>query len=132
MDQHRPRPGAGRRGRGGAGGGGGGAARAARASVARTGDLLRMASSSAWDGSAPAAPGVGRPGRRRDYSVRLFSRRLGVPVGLLVITLGVELLTIQACTVDEAASPYVPLYSAPTPAACGEAIEVPLMVLVPP
>ena len=47
-----------------------------------------------------------------------------------VITFAVELLMIQVRIVDDDASPNVALYSAATPATCGDAIEVPLMVLV--
>ena len=59
------------------------------------------------------------------------SSRSGVPVGLLRTTPAVALPTIQLLTVLDAASPPL-LQSAATPATWGEAVDVPLMVLVPP
>jgi hypothetical protein len=47
-----------------------------------------------------------------------------------VITPAVELLMIHDRMVDEDASPNVALYSAATPATWGDAIDVPLIVLV--
>ena len=46
------------------------------------------------------------------------------------MTLAVELLISHVRIVEYDASPKVALYKAATPATCGDAIEVPLMVLV--
>ena len=48
---------------------------------------------------------AGRPGEGQAYSVLLNSSRLGVPDGLLLITLVVALLMIQLWTVPLEASP---------------------------
>ena len=47
-----------------------------------------------------------------------------------LITFVVELLMSHVRIVDDDALPKVALYSAATPATCGEAIDVPLMVRV--
>ena len=47
------------------------------------------------------------------------------------MTFAVALLLIQLATVDDDASPKADLYSAATPATCGVAIDVPLIVFVP-
>lgn len=59
------------------------------------------------------------------------SRRLTVPLGLPVITFAVALLFSQFVIVADDASPKLPLYNAATPATCGLAIDVPLIVFVP-
>ena len=64
------------------------------------------------------------------YNVDLYSNRFGVPLGFPVITFAVALLMIHVRIVDDDASPKDDLYSAATPATCGEAIEVPLIVFV--
>src|SRR5690242_10040363 len=70
--------------------------------------------------------------RGRAYKVDLKSSRLGVPDGLPVITFVVALVLIKFEIVAADASPKVALYSAPTPVTCGVAMEVPLIVFVPP
>ena len=83
-----------------------------------------------YQGITPSRPGVGGARvRRSGQSVDLYSRRLGVPLGLPVITLVVALLMIHVRTVEFDALGLPARYSAPTPATCGLAIEVPLMVL---
>ena len=60
----------------------------------------------------------------------MYSNRFGVPDGFPEITFAVALLMIQVRIVDDEASPKVDLYSAATPATCGDAMDVPLIVLV--
>jgi hypothetical protein len=62
----------------------------------------------------------------------LFSSRFGVPLGFERMTPDAALLLIELARVADDASPFADLYSAPTPATCGDAIDVPLIVLVPP
>ena len=64
------------------------------------------------------------------HSVDLKSNLFGVPLGFPVMTFVVALDLIQLSMVLEAASPNALLYSAATPATCGEAIDVPLIVRV--
>jgi hypothetical protein len=64
------------------------------------------------------------------YSVDLNRSRFAVPLGFPEITPVVELLMSQVRIVDDDASPNDDLYSAATPATCGDAIDVPLMVFV--
>src|SRR5262245_46963626 len=65
------------------------------------------------------------------YNDPLNSSRFGVPDGLPVITPAVALLVINDVIVACDASPLALLYSAATPATCGDAIDVPLIVLAP-
>ena len=58
------------------------------------------------------------------------SRRLGDPVPALVTLFGVELLMIAAVTVAGEAPGLASKNNAATPATCGDAIDVPEMVLV--
>ena len=53
-----------------------------------------------------------------------------MPVTFPLIRLAVAFVLIQLTIVDDAALPYVALYSAATPATCGDAMDVPLIVLV--
>lgn len=66
------------------------------------------------------------------HKVDLYSSLFGVPDGFPEITPVVELLISQLRIVDDDAFPKVALYSAATPATCGDAIEVPLIVRVAP
>src|ERR1051325_7757061 len=59
-----------------------------------------------------------------------YSRRLGEPLPALVTWVVVEPFTIALRVVDAEAPGLNCLYSAATPATCGEAIEVPLNVAV--
>ena len=59
-----------------------------------------------------------------------YSRRFGEPVPGLVTLFGVELLISAVVTCAGVALGLLARYSAATPATCGDAIEVPLMVLV--
>ena len=58
------------------------------------------------------------------------SSRLGEPVPALVTLFGVELLMIAAATVAGEAVGFVSRNNAATPATCGDAIDVPEIVLV--
>ena len=61
----------------------------------------------------------------------MYSRRFGVPLTLPVMTLVVALELIQLVTADDdGLDDEPPLYSAATPATCGVAIDVPLIVFV--
>src|SRR5688572_9647821 len=59
-----------------------------------------------------------------------YNSRLGDPVPMPVSLLTLALLTTPAWTVAAEAVGSVARYSAATPATCGDAIDVPLMVLV--
>ena len=61
-------------------------------------------------------------------SKRLYSKRFGEPDPALVTLSGVELLTIALATSAAVADSSESRYSAATPATCGLAIDVPLIV----
>src|SRR5690606_14756407 len=76
------------------------------------------------------SPGGGGGGGSLPPSKNEYSSRFGEPLPGLVTLFGVEALMIALVTCDGVAVGLSARYSAATPATCGEANEVPLMVLV--
>lgn len=78
-------------------------------------------------------PGFDQPGSRADpHRPLVNTRSAGVPSGAFWITPLEALSVSQVISSADATSPLALLYSAATPAMCGLAIEVPLMVFSPP